>query len=65
MRLKVGQDVWECECGAIVLIGRICSCGATYADQLISERKSKKSKYREPAEEREFSKSYLFSKKRK
>lgn len=59
--------VWECDCGAIVAIGRVCSCGATYADQLAekygkAERKKREPKFRKPAEEREFTESYYFKK---
>ena len=71
MRLKSGIDLWECEeCGEVVIMGRFCpTCGASYADKLIAEttgnraeRKPKQRKFREPAEEREFTKSYMFKK---
>ena len=67
MRLKSGIDLWECDnCGEAVVMGRRCpKCGANYADQLkAGHRKPAKSrqKLREPAEERQFTKSYLFRK---
>ena len=33
-RLKIGLDVWECSCGAIIAMGRLCGCGKSYADIL-------------------------------
>lgn len=70
MRLKLNLDVWVCSCGEAVVMGRYCGkCGATYADQLQEEYeaksttpKPKKNKLRKPAEERKFTKSYLFRK---
>ena len=67
MRLKSGIDLWECDnCGEAVIMGRRCpKCGATYADKLIDEhqRENKpRRKLRKPAEERKFTKSYLFRK---
>jgi ribosomal protein L32 len=65
-----GIDIWECEeCGEAVIMGRRCpTCGANYADQLQSNhRKAEKprEKFRKPAEEREFTQSYLFKKGKK
>lgn len=67
MRMTKGVDIWECEnCGEAVIMGRRCpACGANYADQLKAEhRKAEKprEKFRKPAEEREFTQSYLFRK---
>lgn len=67
-RFQLGTDVWICDCGAAVLIGRVCGCGKTYADILTAEnvksekRKSPRQKLREPAETRKFTESYLFRK---
>lgn len=70
MRMTKGIDIWECEnCGEAVIMGRRCpKCGANYADQLTANyRKPAKprQKFREPAEEREFTQSYYFKKKGK
>lgn len=66
MRLKSGIDLWECDnCGEVVIMGRRCpKCGANYADKLIAEHEKNKPrrKLRKPAEERQFTKSYLFLK---
>lgn len=66
-RMKANLDLWECEeCGEVVIMGRRCpKCKASYADKLIAEheRENKpRRKLRKPAEEREFTKSYLFKK---
>lgn len=35
IRMRCGVDVWECSrCGSIVVMGRACRCGQTYADEL-------------------------------
>lgn len=70
MRLKSGIDIWGCDsCGELVVMGRRCPvCGANYADQLKAEHRKPakpRQKFREPAEEREFTKSYLFKKGKK
>jgi ribosomal protein L32 len=67
MRLKSGIDLWECDnCGEVVIMGRRCpKCGANYADKLIAEHRKQakpRRKLRKPAEERQFTKSYLFEK---
>lgn len=66
-RMKANLDIWECEnCGEAVIMGRRCpKCGTSYADKLIEEhqRENKpRRKLRKPAEERQFTKSYLFRK---
>jgi ribosomal protein L32 len=71
MRLTKGIDIWICsDCGEAVIMGRLCpTCGNNYADQLKAEHskseKTKKKKYREPAEKREFTESFLFRKGKK
>lgn len=68
MRMTKGIDIWICaDCGEAVIMGRECpTCGANYADQLKAEysksEKTQKKKYRDPAEKREFTQSYLFRK---
>lgn len=69
-RMKANLDIWECEeCGEAVVMGRRCpKCKTSYADKLIEEhqRENKpRRKLRKPAEEREFTKSYLFKKGKK
>ena len=66
-RMKANLDIWECEnCGEAVVMGRRCpKCKTSYADKLIEEhqRENKpRRKLRKPAEEREFTKSYMFKK---
>ena len=70
-RFKLGFDLWECPCGAVVAIGRRCwQCGGSYADVLQAKQKAdrqpqkRKSKYREPAGQGEFITSFLFRKKK-
>jgi hypothetical protein len=72
MRLTKGIDIWICaDCGEAVIMGRLCpTCGNNYADQLKAEhgkveKKPRKKKFRAPAEEREFTESYLFRKGKK
>ena len=70
MRMTKGIDIWECDnCGEAVIMGRRCpKCGANYADQLQAEHRKPakpRQKFREPAEEREFTQSYYFKKKGK
>lgn len=67
-RLKLGVDVWECSCGAVIAIGRICGCGKTYADILcensgIREKKRiVKKEIREQKSTGKFFKSFCFRK---
>ena len=67
-RLKLGLDVWECSCGAVIAMGRICECGKSYADILrensgIREKKKEvKKAVREPERTGKFFKSFCFRK---
>lgn len=73
---KLGYDLWECDCGAIVAMGKACwQCGRTYADILQAEAKRKQpeqsdrpqkrqGKYRTPAKAGEFFTSFLFKSKK-
>lgn len=71
-RFKLGYDLWECSCGAVVAIGRRCwQCNRSYADVLQAQAKAdqkppkkRESKYREPAKEGTFIQSFLFRKKK-
>ena len=73
-RLKVGLDVWQCSCGAVILMGRMCGCGKCYADVLREEKQSGKVertekprqvKMRKPASCGSFIESFLFREKKK
>lgn len=67
-RLRAGFDVWECSCGAVIAMGRVCGCGKTYADILrensgIREKKrTVKKEIREPKSTGKFIKSFCFRK---
>jgi hypothetical protein len=67
-RLKLGLDAWECSCGAIIAMGRLCGCGKCYADILrensgIREKKKEvKKAIREPGRTGKFFKSFCFKK---
>lgn len=67
-RLRAGFDVWECSCGAVIAMGRVCGCGKTYADILrensgIREKiKEVKKAVREPGRTGKFFKSFCFKK---
>lgn len=73
MRFKLNFDLWECDCGAIVAMGKECwQCGKTYADILTTKAKpepsdrakKRKSKYRTPAAITGFLTSYCFKTKK-
>lgn len=71
---KLGLDLWECDCGSIVAMGKVCwQCGRNYADILAAKAKTeqpeqsdqpkkRKSKYRTPAKISGFLTSYCFKK---
>lgn len=70
IRLKSGFDVWECDCGNIVVMGKKCHCGKGYGDILTAQYKMsekskspKRSKYRAPAKTGSFIESFIFKKK--
>lgn len=71
---KLGYDLFECDCGAIVAMGKSCwQCGRNYADILAAKAKTeqpekpkkRKAKYRTPAKVTEFLTSYCFKKPKK
>ena len=73
-RLTVGVDVWQCSCGAVILMGRMCGCGKSYADVLREEKRSgrveqpgkpRKVKMRKPVSSGSFIESFLFREKKK
>lgn len=73
-RLKLGLDVWQCSCGAVIAMGRMCGCGKCYADVLREEKRSgrvehtgktRQEKVRKPASSGSFIESFLFREKKK
>ena len=73
-RLKLGLDVWQCSCGAVIAMGRMCGCGKCYADVLREEKRSgrvenpgspRQVKVRKPASSGSFIESFLFMEKKK
>ena len=68
IRLKLGLDVWECDCGAIVAMGKPCGCGMTYGALLAAKTHETASKremkrYPEPVSRGQYFESYLKKKK--
>lgn len=73
-RFTLGLDIFECICGELVVMSRKCPvCGRTNADVLTEKAKAEqpekpkkqKTKYREPASQGTFIKSFLFKKQEK
>lgn len=70
-RMKEGVTVWQCSCGAVIAMGRLCGCGKCYADilrerhRVIHDGDARREKNKKPASSGEFTESYLFRSKKK